>query len=185
MEEKILIQKCQAKNRKAQKYLYDKYSQILLGICIRYSNTFSEAEDILQEGFIKIFININKYSGKGSFEGWLKRIIVNTSITYYHRNLKHKYHHDITDIQEIRIENYQYGQAEFTQDELLDVIKQLPDGYRMVFNLYAIEGYKHKEIAEQLGIDINTSKSQYHRARKLIQTKLIELKKINYAEKQY
>ena len=185
MEEKVLIQKCRDKQRSAQKYLYDKYSPVLLGICIRYSNTFTEAEDILQEGFIKIFNNINKYSGTGSFEGWLKRIIVNTSITYYHKNLKHKYHHDITEIHEIKIENYQYGQSEFTQDELLNVIKTLPDGYRMVFNLYAIEGYKHKEISEQLGIDINTSKSQYHRARKLIQTKLLDLKKSNYATEQY
>ena len=183
MDEKILIEKCKKKEKRAQKYLFDKYSQILLGICIRYSNNISEAEDVLQEGFIKIFTNIERYEGKGSFEGWLKKIVVNTAITYYYKNLKHKYHQDVTDIQETSIVNNKYATAEFTKEELLNVIHSLSDGYRTVFNLYAIEGYKHKEIAEILDIDISTSKSQYFRARLRIQKELKKLKQINYAKK--
>ena len=180
MDEIELIQKCKNKDKRAQKYLYDKYASTLLGICVRYSNSINEAEDILQDGFIKIFFNIDKYEGKGSFEGWLKRIVINTAITYYHRNLKHKYHYDVSEIQELKIKHNEYGMSEFTKEELLKVIQSLPDGYRMVFNLYAIEGYKHKEIAQMLSIDLNTSKSQYHRARKLLQKKLQDLKKIQY-----
>ena len=183
MDEKILIEKCKKKDNRAQKYLFDKYSPILLGICIRYCKNITEAEDILQEGFIKIFYNLDYYEGKGSFEGWMKRIVVNTAISYYHKNLKHRYQQDITDIQETSIENNKYETSEFTKDELLNVIQSLPDGYRMAFNLYAIEGYKHKEIAEMLEIDISTSKSQYFRARLQIQKKLKKLKKTRYAKK--
>ena len=131
---------------------------------------------------MKIYLNIEKFEGKGSFEGWLKRIVVNTSITYYYKHYKHKYHQDITEIQEVNIKGNQYEIADFSTEELLKVIKTLPRGYKMVFNLYAIEGYKHKEIAEKLNISVNTSKSQYHRARKIIQVKLEKLKKTNYAK---
>jgi len=175
---KKIIEGCINKSRKAQKILYDRYSQILLGICCRYARDRSEAEDILQEGFIKIFSNIEQYSGLGSFEGWMKRIIVNTSITYYHKNVKHIHNEDINEIRETKIEENNYEESDFTREELFNVISELPMGYKTIFNLYAIEGYKHKEIAEKLGIDINTSKSQFSRARKLIQKKLIELSKI-------
>jgi len=183
MIEQEIIQSCIKKDAKAQKYLYQKYSSVLLGICIRYSRSLKDAEDILQDGFLKIFINIKNYSGKGSFEGWMKRIIINTSITYYNNNLKFKYHSDITEINETDISNQNFETSEFSQEELLNVINELSDGYRMVFNMFAIEGYKHKEIAKMLGIDINTSKSQFSRARKIVQQKLLELKKIKYVRK--
>jgi len=172
MEEIQLIKKCKKNNRKAQKYLYDTYSPVLFGICIRYSDNTNDAEDILQEGFIKIFSYINNFAGKGSFEGWMKRIMVNTAITFYHKNLKHKYHSDIGDVQEVNFKYSNFYESDFTQEELLNIIKKIPKGYKTVFNMYAIEGYKHKEIAEILGIDVNTSKSQYHRAKKAIQEKL-------------
>lgn len=184
MDEKELIESCKNKNPKAQKYLYNKYSGIFLGMCARYSSSLSDAEDILQEGFLKIFLNINFYAGTGSFEGWMKRIIVNTAITHYHKNLKHQYHYDIEDIKEITIENTDVESEDYSKEELLDVIKSLPDGYKMVFNLYAVEGYKHKEIAELMKIDINTSKSQYSRAKKIIQTKLLEIKQKKYVKLQ-
>lgn len=186
MDERELIEQCQKNKPKAQKFLYDKYSSLMLGICIRYSRNLADAEDILQEGFLKIFINIKYFEGKGSFEGWMKRIFVNTAITFYHKNLKHQYHKDITEINENSIENNgeQSDNSEFTQEELLEIINSLSDGYRMIFNLYAIEGYKHKEIAKLLDIDINTSKSQYSRAKKIIQKKVLELKHIKYVKLQ-
>jgi len=108
----------------------------------------------------------------------MKKIMVNTAITHYHRNLKHQYHQDIEDIHEIDIKGSSLESAEFTREELANVIQKLPSGYRLVFNLYAVEGYKHKEIAEMLEIDVNTSKSQYSRAKGLIRKKLGSLKKI-------
>ncbi len=177
--EKQLIEQCLKNDRKAQQNLFDRFAPILLAVCIRYTKDRAEAEDVLQEVFVKIFKRLKQFEDKGSFEGWLKRITVNTAITYYRKNLKHAYHDDVSEIKGPNIINNKYKEAEFTHNELLDVIRTLPGGYKMVFNMFAIEGYKHKEIAEKLSIDISTSKSQYYRARKLIQQKLIELQKIN------
>ncbi len=174
--EKKLIDSCIKNERKAQKKLYEKFAPVLLGLCCRYTRDRSEAEDVLQEAFIKIYKNLNQFANKGSFEGWLKRIAVNTAITHYKQNQKHAYQEDITEIKENRISNNEYIDCEFTREELMGVIKSLPAGYQMVFNLYAIEGYKHKEIAEMLKIDISTSKSQFSRAKKMAQQKLNELK---------
>jgi RNA polymerase sigma factor (sigma-70 family) len=177
LDEKEIIDGCCRKDKKAQKALFDRYKSVLLGVCIRYSDRREEAEDILQDGFVKIYVNIQDFAGKGSFINWMKKIMINTAITHYHRNLKHQYHQDITDIRETDISGYKFEMADFTKEELLSVITNLPEGYRMVFNLYAVEGYKHKEIAELLDIDVNTSKSQYSRARSLIRKKLFKLKK--------
>ncbi len=143
----------------------------------RFTGNKHEAEDVLQEGFVKIFNNISEFEGRSSLIAWMKRIVINTAITLYHRNSKHQYHIDLEDVRNLPDEESDFSGAEFTLEELLKVIATLPQGYRIIFNLYAIEGYKHKEIAEQLKIDINTSKSQYSRARKLIQMKLELLQK--------
>jgi len=178
LSENQLIERCKKQDRAAQKILYDRYAGLMLAICMRYVYERSEAEDILQEGFLKIYMKIGEFEGRGSFEGWLKRVFVNTAITHYHKNSKHnKYHYEIGDVQETRFEKQSYYESEFTRDELFNVVDSLPGGYKMVFNLYAIEGYKHKEISELLKIDINTSKSQYSRAKKLIRKKLNQLKK--------
>lgn len=180
LTETQIIRRCRRKDGSAQKLLFDKYASVMLGICLRYVKSRPEAEDVLQEGFIKIFMNISEYAGTGSFVGWMKRIMVNTAINHYHKNLRRNYyHHDIQDINQTEIIGNDFQTVDFTQDELLGVINNLPDGYRMVFNLYAVEGYKHKEIAEMLDIDVNTSKTQYLRARRLIQKKLMELSKIS------
>ncbi len=177
MSEEELIDKCVANDRKAQKALYDMYSPIMLGICIRYVYERSEAEDILQEGFLKVFTNIKEFAHRGSFEGWMKRIFVNTAITHYHKNIKHNKNHYQVENFNVKDDNsFVYGESEFTRDELLKVIQSLPKGYRLVFNLYAIDGYKHREIAEMLKIDVNTSKSQYSRAKNLIRKKLAAIK---------
>jgi RNA polymerase sigma factor (sigma-70 family) len=178
LDEKEIIEGCRRNERKAQKALYERYASILLGVCIRYSGRRDEAEDILQDGLIKVYFNIKEFAGKGSFINWMKKIMVNTAITHYHRNLKHQYHQDIEDIREKDIDGVSLNTSEFTREELFNVIKDLPHGYRLIFNLYAIEGYKHKEIAEMLEIDVNTSKSQYSRAKALIRRKLGTLRKI-------
>lgn len=179
-----IIEGCAKHNRKAQQMLYDKYSRFLLGICLRYAVDKAEAEDILQESFLKIFFNIIDFSGTGSFIGWLRRIAVNTAITHYHKNLKYRYHVEIEEYVSVETGVTSFEEDFFTSDELYKVLNELPTGYRMVFNLYAVEGYKHKEIAEILGIDTNTSKSQYSRAKAVIRDKLEKLGKLkrNYTE---
>ena len=169
-----IIKLCKQMDKHAQKALYDAYAPILLGICMRYANSKAEAEDILQDGFVKIFINIKQYKESGSFEGWLKRIIVNTSITYLRLNKKRFYHLEISDIQDNTYVNANIN-SDYTHAELLQTIRELPDGYKAIFNLFAIEGYSHKEIAGLLNIDVGTSKSQYSRAKKLLRKKLEKL----------
>jgi len=178
MSEQHIIEGCLRHSRKAQQMLWKNYSGYLLGVCMRYATDRPEAEDMLQEAFMRIFFNLGEYSGTGSFRGWLRKVTVNTAITYYNRNLRHKHHSDIDDYV-----NQEIGSAGFEEDfysagELYKVLGELAPGYRMVFNLYAIEGYMHQEIAEMLGIDINTSKSQYSRARAILRNKLVELAKL-------
>ncbi len=172
--EKEIIDGCKKQNRKAQKMLYDRFSSKFLGVCMRYAKDKQEAEDILQEGFLKIFERINQFNFTGAFEGWMRRIIVNTAITNYRKNLKHYNHSNIDDVYEYEQE-VNTDDLEFSMEEMLRVIQTLSPGYKMVFNLFAIEGYPHKEIAEMLNIDIATSKSQYSRARKIVQYRLIQL----------
>ena len=178
MSDQKIIEGCAKHDRKAQQELYDKYARLLLGICLRYSSDKAEAEDILQESFLKIFFNIKDFSGTGSFVGWLRKVAVNTAITHYHKNLKFRYHIEIDEYVSVETGVTSFEEDFFTSDELYKVLNELPSGYRMVFNLYAIEGYKHKEIAELLGIDTNTSKSQYSRAKAAIREKLEKLGKL-------
>jgi RNA polymerase sigma factor (sigma-70 family) len=178
MSDPQIIELCTRHHRKAQQELYDKYSRLLLGVCLRYASDKAEAEDILQDSFLKIFYNIQDYSGSGSFIGWLRKVTVNTAITHYHKNLKYRYSVEIEEYESIETGAVSFEEDFYTSDELYRVLNELPTGYRMVFNLYAVEGYKHKEIAEMLGIDTNTSKSQYSRAKAAIRDKLEKLGKL-------
>jgi RNA polymerase sigma factor (sigma-70 family) len=178
MSDRQIVDGCTRHDRKAQQALYDRYSRFLLGICLRYATDKAEAEDILQESFLKIFFNVKDFSGAGSFTGWLRKIAVNTAITHYHKNLKYRYHIDIELYVPVEDGVTSFEEDFFTSDELYRVLNELSQGYRMVFNLYAIEGYKHKEIAEILGIDTNTSKSQYSRAKAVIRDKLEKLRRL-------
>jgi RNA polymerase sigma-70 factor (ECF subfamily) len=164
-------------DRISQKKIYDLYSSKLYSICLRYAKDSDEANDILQDGFIKIFSNLRQFNKGNSFDGWVKRIIVNTAITNYNLQLKHYNQEDITEINESTIKDIDIKESDFTLEELLSTLKVLPQGTKTIFNLYAIEGYKHKEIAEILGITVSTSKSQYHRGKKILQNKLFELSK--------
>ena len=172
-----IINGCKHNKLKYQKKLYDLYKDKMFAICLRYAKSREEAEDVFQDAFVKVFKNINQFNFEGSFDGWIRRIFVNTAITNYKLNKK-RYFKDEIDVTDWERESFELDEADFTMDELMKVINELPAGYRMVFNLYAIEGYKHREIAEILEIDINTSKSQYSRAKKILQEKLKKLAKI-------
>jgi len=177
MNELDLVKRLKKKDKRAQKNLFDRYSALFYSMCLRYASNSDDAKDILQEGFVKIFRYINQFSGKGSFEGWMKRIIVNNAINHYQKYLKYRYHDDVHESYSIEADDHFYKESSFTYEELIKLINELPVGYRTIFNLYAIEGYKHKEIAEMLKINESTSKSQYHRAKKILQQKLEKLKK--------
>lgn len=168
-----LYKGCKAGNRQTQEALYRMLAGKMLGVCMRYASDTSEAEDMLQAGFIKVFTNINSYKGSGSFEGWIRRIMVNTAIETYRRKVRMGQQLDINGF-------YEEAQQTFSMDaleceDLLRIIQELPAGYRMVFNMYALEGYSHREIADALGISEGASKSQLSRARTWLQTKIKQL----------
>lgn len=171
MSDEEMLKGCKANESDAQKYLFDKYVKKMTGICCRYVDSYEEAQDIVQDGFIKVFNKIGTFSGKGSIEGWIRRIMINTALDYLRRIKASRYDVDITEI-EYKVEGKQEIIEKMQADDLLSIIRTLPKGYRTVFNLYAIEGYSHKEIAKKLDISQNTSKSQYSRARSLLQKKL-------------
>ena len=174
-EVKQLIEGCKAQRSFAQQELYARFSGQLFATAIRHTNAREDAEDVLQESFVKIFKHIKSYRQDFSFEGWMRRIVVNTAITHYRKNLKHRHHQDISEVQATPRDLENHTDLEFTADELEYAIAQLPLGYRTVFCMYVIEGYRHQEIADQLGVDVNTSKSQLSRARKYLQRVLATL----------
>lgn len=172
--EKDLIEKCKRGDETARKFLYDKYKGILMAISMRYMRNPTLAEEVLTESFLKIFTKINQYDERGSFEGWMKKICVNEALMHLRKLKKNR-----EDIKEINIDEYYpaEGEENMMENEILNLLHSLPEGYRTVFNLYVIEGYKHREIAEMLDISINTSKSQLIMARKRLR-ELLE--KMNY-----
>jgi len=161
--------------RKAQSVLYKQYAPLLLGLCMRYSKTKTEAEDVLQDGFIKIFDKIKDLKKTTALVPWMKRIMVNTAINSYHKNLKYYYHQDIDEIQihETDDEPTEY-MPNISPDMVLKSVQDLPEGYKMILNMYVFDGYSHKEIAEELDISVSTSKSQLHKARKSLRDKFKE-----------
>jgi len=171
-----IIKGCLSDDKKSQEMLYRKYAATLFGLCLRYCRTRAEAEDVLQEGFVKIFSNLKNYKYQGSFEGWLKRIVINTALNSYRDNLKKGFMQNIDNIYDSDIHSQANENVfgKYAVDDLMKLIQELPDGYRAVFNLYAIEGFNHKEIADMLDITESTSKSQLSRARKYLQNKLAE-----------
>jgi RNA polymerase sigma-70 factor (ECF subfamily) len=175
MEEKVLIQSCIRGDKSAQRLLYKKFSSLVFGICLRYAKNRMEAEDSMQEAFVKIYKHLNDYQSAGSFEGWVRRISVNTAITSYRKTLKGRLEDEIDDRSEYATSLVENHEVDYTMEELMLCVQALPSGYRTVFNLYAVEGYKHKEIAEMLEIDVNTSKSQFSRAKGHLQKALLDL----------
>ncbi len=159
-----LIQKCITNNRKAQNELYKLYAPKMLSMCVRYTNSREEAEEVLMNGFIKVYIKLDSFSAEGNFEGWMRRIFIREALNY---RKKFKLKWTRLSLLEIDspIKESDFSEAEF----LLRKLQSLPKGYKNVFNLFAIEGYKHREIAELLNISENTSKSQYRKAKIMLQ----------------
>ncbi len=172
--EQELLELCKKGKPSAQRTLYEKYKGSLMGICLRYTRSRMEADDIFQEAFIKVFNNIASVREPKLLFAWVKKIVVRTAINHYHKNKKHG---EYADFEQVKMENdaYQQIMSSINKDELLSVINELPDGYRMVFNLYVIDGYTHPEIAELLDITTGTSKSQLSRAKEIIKKKLSQI----------
>jgi RNA polymerase sigma-70 factor (ECF subfamily) len=169
---KKIIKGCLAGNRRDQELLYRRHSSKLYAVCLQYSGNDEEARDILQEGFIKIFENLHHFKHEGSFEGWIRRIVVNTALERF-RNRHSLYRvDDIDSISEPEAEPDNEDYAGLAVFDLLFIIRELPPKYRMVFNLYAIEGYSHKEVANMLNITEGTSKSNLSRARSILQRRV-------------
>jgi RNA polymerase sigma-70 factor, ECF subfamily len=200
--EKEIINGCKKYHKDAQKALYEKYAPMMKGVCARYVNSKDDVKDVMQEGFLKVFSKIQSYKGNGSFEGWIKRVIVNHAINYYYKNKKHYQHLDFDEINESEMYDETSDIADFStvsekmspnelkqnnitaeiiekvgfsHIELLEILNQLPEPFRLVFNLHCIEHYKHEEIAELLSIDISTSRTRLLRARKTIRQILYEM----------
>ncbi len=173
MTDKKLIKKCTEGDLLAQKAFYEKFAGKMLGVALRYMNGTDEAHDVLQDSFIKVFKNLPHYQNKGSLEGWIRRIVVNTSLDQIRKNKKYMDHVEVDNVSYL-LEDTSFIHEELEAEDLLKIINKLPVGYRVVFNLFAIEGYAHKEIAEQLNITESTSKSQYSRARKILRSILIK-----------
>ncbi len=170
MTEKELIAACQRRDRKAQKHLFDRYSAKMYGICKRYVKDHQEAEDVLIDGMFKVLTKIDDFRGAGSFEGWIRRIIVNQSLMFLRKRNELKFAKEIDNLEltsNVSVED------DLAAQEIMALLDQLPTGYRTVFNLYVVEGYKHREIAEELGISINTSKSQLILAKKRMKSLII------------
>ncbi len=162
-----IITGCKAGHRKSQEALYRQYYAYSMSIGLRYGKSRAEAEEIVQDAFIKLFKNITRYDEAQAFKSWFRRILVNAAIDYYRRNEKHQHHQDIEAAYEV---GHDEGALEqLSSQDIMAAVQQLPPAYRLVFNLYAVEGYKHHEIAEQLNISEGTSKSNLAKARNKLQ----------------
>jgi RNA polymerase sigma-70 factor (ECF subfamily) len=175
-EQEKLIAGCKNQDTDARKRLYELYAPAMLGICVRYVNEKETARDILQEGFIKIFTKIGDYSGAGSFEGWIKKVFVTTALEYLRNTKAWRLNVSLDDYATTVMDDFDVSMtAKLSADEIIRYINELPPGFRTVFNLYAIEGYSHAEIAKMMNIKEASSRSQLARARQLLQTKIRQL----------
>lgn len=186
MDHQKLVRDCLKGKLQAQRMLYDEFAKHMLGVCFRYTRSMKDAEDVLQEGFVKVFSKLGQYKSEGELGAWIRRIMVNTALNYLKRHKKYQdemyftenYLHPVTD---------QDPAVRIDAKDLAHLIRQLPPGYQVIFNLHAVEGYSHVEIGEMLGISDGTSRSQYSRARNLLITwieKYSEEKKVEkYADK--
>jgi len=177
MDEQQLIAGCKKGNRLAQRELYDKYAPRMLAVCMRYVNDRETARDLLQEGFIKVFTCIDSYSSLGSFEGWVRKVFVNGALEYLRKTDVLREATDLDNAPEL-VQPEASVLSNISAAELMKMIQQLPAGFRAVFNLFAIEGYSHREIGEMLKITESTSRSQYTRARQMLQKQIMNLEKI-------
>jgi RNA polymerase sigma factor (sigma-70 family) len=177
-DEQQLIERCLENNIRAQEELYKQYSRKMYGLCLRYAKNRPDADDILQESFIKIFFNLKNYKGAGSFEGWIRRTITTTAINHYKKFLRESRQLDVEEIVETEIMEESIDD-ELGVEDLIGLLREIPDIQRLVFNLFVMEGYSHREIGQMLDIPENTSKSHMARAKRNLQYKIMELQKIS------
>jgi RNA polymerase sigma-70 factor (ECF subfamily) len=163
-----LIHNCKKQDIKAQEQLYRLYANKLFAVCLKYSNSYQQAEDNLQDGFIIIFNKIKQYQDKGSFEGWMKRVMINNTLQKYRKQTVF----EIVNEEQLKEPEVEIDDEIVSVDYLLKIIQELPDRYRQVFNFYALDGYSHKEIAELMQISVGTSKSNLARARIILKEKI-------------
>ena len=178
LDETELIDACRKGSRASQKALYDRFCKKMMVVCLRYSKSTPEAEDILQEGFVKVFQGLEGFRQDAKLETWMTRIMVNTALNHHRKKL---YLHPMVDVEEIVIPQKEVSLSGIHFTQLLEMVQSLPQSCQVIFNLFAIEGYGHKEIAEMLNIAEGTSKSQYARAKSLLQAKI--LRESNYYQR--
>ncbi|MDQ6755661.1 MAG: RNA polymerase sigma factor [Bacteroidota bacterium] len=178
MTDDELIKGCLKEDESSQRELFRRYAGKMLGVCQRYAHNSADAEDIVQDAFIKVFEKIHQFKNEGSFEGWIRKIVVNTALKKYTviRYDKEVSGYEINDTNESSIEATAYSHLK--EKELLGLINNLPDGYRLIFNLYVIEGYQHEEIAAMLGIQPGTSRSQLVKARNMLKNQIFKMQRI-------
>ncbi len=169
-QERHIVEGCLRGEKSFQKLLYNQYSQKMYSVCLRYSHDQDQAKDLLQDGFIRVFQNLTTFKGEGSFEGWVRRIMVNGCLESLRKPENKIFHEDVNDVESEL--SYEPNMRKLDVQYVLRKIQELAPGYRAVFNLFVVEGYQHQEIAEMLGISESTSKSQLSRARKLLQEML-------------
>ena len=174
MDEITLATKCIEGDQRAQRKLFDMYAPKMMGVCLRYMKDHAQAEDVLQDGFVKVFTKLEKYSGDGSLEGWVRIIMVNTALDHLRKTNKFNANISMDEVG-YKVESDTDVLASLMEEDLLKLIQEMPTGYKTVFNMFAIEGYSHKEIGERLGVSENTSKSQYSRAKAYLRIKVEEL----------
>ena len=174
MNERKLIEACKNNDASGQKLLYETFARKMMSVCLGYAHNREMAEDFLQDGFIKVFSSIRSYSYEGSFEGWMRRVFVNTALESLRKNDLLRNGVDLDSLDPQQEADYS-AVDKISADELMELIAQLPPGFRTVFNMFAVEGYSHKEIAHALNITESTSRSQYTRAKKLLQKWINEL----------
>src|ERR1017187_4755862 len=172
MTEEAILQGCLKNHAAAQKELYNRYSPKMLAVCYRFAHNREDAEDMLQEGFIKVFLQMHTFQSKGAFEGWIRRIIVHTCINHLKKNKRFNESVDIIQASSVQIREENIPSI-VQAKQIVDCIRILPVGYRTVLNLYTIEGYSHKEISGMLDIEESTSRSQYTRARQMLEDILV------------
>lgn len=175
-EENEIIQMAVENNRQAQRRIYTQFSPKMLSVCRQYIKDIHQAEDIMITAFMKVFASLNGFESKGSFEGWIRRIMINECISYIRVQKKVNFIED----ENYPEESFNNIESQLSLEDIQFLIDNLPDGYKMVFNLFAIEGYKHREIATMLGINEGTSKSQLSQARKMLQGQINKLKNYEY-----
>ncbi len=176
MNDEQLVKKCLEKDSLAQKQLFDSFSRKMMGVCLRYTKDAEEAQDVLQIGFVKVFEKLHLFNSDGSLEGWIRKVIINTALDQIRKNKKFENNIDLDLVDYQLPSENENVLGQLSVNDLLKIIQAMPTGFRTVFNMYAIEGYTHQEIADQLNISVNTSKSQYSRARVYLQKIIIEEK---------